>query len=213
MSKNTDNENQKPTAIVCVVDKSGSMGSLRQVAIDAYNNFLKEQQEIDIPAVISLVLFDSNVTFVNDNVPLNRAATLSKTNYIPDGTTALFDAIANGISATEKYIGTDDYNVVFVILTDGQENASREIKSKEEILRRITTKRDDGWTFVYLSCDPNCFSDASAIGIPMNYTVSYTNNSAGYNTAYTCASQVVRGVRNGTTSEWTDWGITTKTSE
>ena len=201
MTQNVLNPEEQSTIIVCVVDKSGSMGHLRDTAIESYNKFLDEQQAQSGSAVITLVLFDSSVKFVDDCVPLDRATRLTRKNYNPNGMTALFDAIASGIASTEEFVGNNKNNVVFVILTDGQENSSKEVKSKSNLSKLITEKRNSGWTFIYLSSDQDAFSDAQSIGIPSTHTVSYTNTNAGYCTAYNTIASTVSYVRNGNTGD------------
>ena len=122
----------KLTEIVCIIDRSGSMGVIRDDAIGSFNTFLKDQQSLSGEALMTIVLFDDQYEIMHNGTRINYVPLLTKKTYVPRGTTALFDAIGRTINEVEDRInGIEDKrkkpdNVIVAVLTDGEENASTE---------------------------------------------------------------------------------------
>lgn len=152
--------------IVIVLDESGSMGAVKDSMRNAINDLIKEQKQIKSrPATFTLVKFNDKVNRVIKNKPLDDVNLLSSEDYIPNGSTALYDCIGDTIDWFRN-----EKDVLMVIVTDGQENASRDY-SKREITRMIEDKkRDSNWTYVYLSCDLATASQGDGIGLNESYT-------------------------------------------
>jgi hypothetical protein len=146
--------------IVIVLDESGSMESVRDAMKNSINDLIKEQQQIkERPATFSLVKFNDKVNRVIKNKPLEDIKLLNSEDYKPNGSTALYDCIGDTIEWFRN-----EKDVLLVIVTDGQENASRSF-SKNEVTRMIEDKKkNNGWTYVYLSNDLNTAAQGDGIG-------------------------------------------------
>lgn len=146
--------------IVLILDESGSMQSLQHKMIDAINDLIKEQKQIyERPTTFTFVKFNHSVNRVIKNKNLNNVDFLNYSDYSPSGSTALYDAIGDTINWFNN-----EKNVLMVIVTDGQENASRKF-SKHQISSMIENKKiHNNWTYVYLSNDLDTFSQGNNIG-------------------------------------------------
>jgi hypothetical protein len=147
--------------IVIVLDESGSMGSIKDKMRSGVNEFIQGQQNQKADGTtFTLVKFSDNVSTVVDNKPIDEVKTLTENDYIPTGSTALFDAVGLTI---ERF--SEQPKVLMVIVTDGEENASRKYTKKQEITKLIAKYKDEKkWNFVYLSCDVDTFAQGQAMG-------------------------------------------------
>jgi hypothetical protein len=149
--------------IVMVMDESGSMGNVRTDIIEAINALIMEQKAIkDRPAVFTLVKFSdrNKIHMVMQDQPLADTALLALEDYEPLGSTALNDALGATIRAYER-----ERDVLMVVVTDGEENASHEF-TKESISRRVEQmKTDMGWDFIYISCNNATREQGYGLGI------------------------------------------------
>ncbi|RWR98507.1 hypothetical protein B4U79_17160 [Dinothrombium tinctorium] len=143
------------TLIAIIIDESGSMSTKKADTIGGYNNFLEEQRKLkDDEARFYLIKFNTVVTIVHNNLPLNDVPLMDENTYTPSGGTALYDAIAEGVKLMDKN-KKDDERAICVIITDGEENSSRET-TKEQIKDLITTyEAKNDWTFVYIGENPD----------------------------------------------------------
>lgn len=146
--------------IVIVLDESGSMESIRDNMKNAINDLIKEQQQVKgRPATFTLVKFNDKVNRVIKNQPLEEIKLLESNDYKPSGATALYDCIGDTIEWFRN-----EKDVLLVIVTDGQENASRSF-NKSEVTKMIEDKKkNNGWTYVYLSNDLKTASQGDSIG-------------------------------------------------
>jgi predicted metal-dependent peptidase len=134
------NDSTKPTQIVVVLDRSGSMGSISEATVNGLNSFIKEQKAAEGEAYMTLVQFDNQYQIDYKSKPISEVADLiDGETFVPRATTALFDAVGKTINELK----TDD-DVVFVIITDGHENASREFNQKG-VFDLIEKKKSSGW--------------------------------------------------------------------
>lgn len=172
--------------LVLVLDKSGSMYGLEKDTIGGYNSMLDKEKDLDVDTKVTTVLFNNNVDVVTDRADLNSVAKMTDKDYRVGGTTALLDAVGNTITKVSGTPGiTDkDHKVVFVIITDGQENASKEY-SKATIQKMISDKKAQGWDFVFLGTNIDAASEAKEIGIDADHAVKYRNTSAGVQQNFT----------------------------
>ena len=168
---------QDYTHIVLVLDRSGSMQSIKTDAIGGYNAFIKSQQAVPGKATFSLAQFNQSYDLLQDFVDLRNARILDDQNYQPAGTTALLDAIGKTSHVVgEKLFSLNEEirpdKVVFVILTDGMENASKDC-TRDRIKEIIKEQQEVyNWQFVFLSSDLDSFHDAQKWGIPAGQTLS-----------------------------------------
>jgi len=159
------------TDITIVSDRSGSMNSVRDATIEAFNGYVSSQQQCAGQAQLTLVQFDDQYETPLSCVPIARTPSLNHPSYEPRGSTALFDAIGrtlvvtgarlNAMPATQR-----PSKVLLVIQTDGYENASREFRA-QQIQEMIAHQRDKyGWQFVFLGANQDAIMSAAKFGIP-----------------------------------------------
>ncbi|NLO47250.1 MAG: VWA domain-containing protein [Clostridiales bacterium] len=172
------------TELVFILDKSGSMSGLEADTIGGYNAMLAKQQAIDGECRITTVLFDHNWKLLHDRIDIKAVSIMTKKEYQVGGSTALLDAIGrtiNKISNAQKHTA-EDYraeNVMFVIITDGEENASREY-SAEKIKAQIEQKKTKyNWEFIFLGANIDAVQTAGRFGIARDRAVDYLADSEG----------------------------------
>ena len=186
--------------IVCVIDRSGSMGSIVDDAIGGFNTFLKEQQELPGKATLTLVQFNHEYEVVCENLVLKKVKPFTTKTYVPSGTTALLDAVGKTLNDVQKRIADMDKGkrprkVIFTILTDGQENSSHEF-SKSQIktmIKKLDKKKT--WDFMFLAANQDAFAEAHGIGIKAADAQAFAATGAGVKKAYTSYSSGVGGRR------------------
>lgn len=190
------------THICFVLDKSGSMDVRREAAISGFNEYVEEQKKIKDDTTLSLVLFDTSVVTPIVDQKLEDVQPIGKRDYAPSGCTALYDAVGKAIAITEGKVKSGDRALV-VILTDGQENASRQITSADQMKSIVKMKEGEGnWTFTFMGCEDGWLEQASGMGVaagntaymdPMNMKANVQAFSAGTmqyrssNAAMTCS--------------------------
>ncbi|MDF2378181.1 MAG: VWA domain-containing protein [Verrucomicrobiales bacterium] len=158
------------TEIAFILDRSGSMNPHAEAAVAGFNEFLREQQQVDGIARITLVLFDDEYEVPFDNLPVSEVTCLDQETYRPRGTTALLDAIGKTIKGFRKRIKDlpkkdRPEQVIFAIFTDGLENASRKY-DWQDIAKRIRKRQDkDGWEFLFLAAGQDAIASAAQINI------------------------------------------------
>lgn len=166
-----------PLDITVILDRSGSMDTIRDDAIGSFNAFLRERKEKNQESKMSLVLFDDRYEILQTSVPIQSVDPLNYETFIPRGSTALLDAIGRTIRTIEEREHEDE-EVLVAVLTDGQENASVEYRL-EQIRELIREKEAKDWDFVYLSADPSAFSDAHIMGFAASKTARFRKENIG----------------------------------
>jgi uncharacterized protein YegL len=158
------------TEIIFILDKSGSMDSIRRETVEGFNNFVHRQLAEPGETKLSLILFDSKYTVSYSGIPLKEAIDLTFTSYEPDGGTALLDALGTAIDRTGQRFAEIASNerpsrVIVVILTDGQENSSQEY-SVQQVLNRVRHQtKVYGWEFIFLGANQDAWLEAGKLGI------------------------------------------------
>ncbi|QEL18002.1 vWA domain-containing protein [Limnoglobus roseus] len=186
---------QDLTDITVVMDRSGSMQACQADAEGGLNRFVEDQKKLPGEATFTLVQFDHEYEFVHKAIPIR---TVPYCRLVPRGNTALLDAVGRAIVETgERLAKTPEADrpalVVFVITTDGQENASREY-TKAKVQEMISHQTDVyKWQFTYLGANQDSFGEAGAMGIPMSGTANFTAATA--RVAYASASAQVGRMR------------------
>jgi hypothetical protein len=173
-----------------ILDRTGSMEVIRDDTIGGFNTFLKEQKEVPGEATITLAQFDSQDPYdvVYDFAPIADARELTRETYVPRAATPLLDAMGRGINDVEKKIADlpkkdQPTKVVLVVITDGQENSSREFR-KDQVTKMVEEKQEDGWQVVFLGADLDGIDDALTVGIGRAQTLAFDNTAAGNRAAY-----------------------------
>jgi len=190
------------THISIILDRTGSMESIRDDVIGGFNTFLKEQKEQKGKCTCTLVQFDTQEPYevIHDFKLIKEVKELTKKTYVPRASTPLLDALGRGINDLEKKISEmkkkdQPEKVVFVIVTDGQENSSREFR-KEQIEKMIKEKQEkDKWQLVFLSADLDSIQDAYSYGFATLNTMSYDKNSKGTRNAFRSLSSNIKSYR------------------
>lgn len=179
------------TEIVLVVDKSGSMSIIKNDTIGGFNEFLKSQKQEEGEANISLILFDTEHNVMYQSINIQSAAELNDKTYVPGGGTALYDSFGQSMKMMKKRIESlpeeeRPEKVIFAVLTDGEENASRIMNkenqrkyTKETIFEKVSKYQEDGWIFIYLGANQDAMQVGTSMGFMANNTVSYCADSRG----------------------------------
>ena len=191
-----DYKGKDVTEIICIIDRSGSMESIRSDAIGGFNRFLADQQEPKDPARLTMVLFDDQYEVVHNGTDIHTIPPLTTKTFVPRGMTALLDAVGrtlNTVSARLAEIPVQERpeKIIVAILTDGQENASREFSLPviREMISHYTT--DLKWDFIYLAATQDAFLDAEKIGISADYAIQFSADKTGIHHSYSDISKAV----------------------
>jgi hypothetical protein len=179
--------------------------------IGGFEHFLTEQKAVPGDAHMIVVLFDTEVTKYAD-VQLSDVRPLDNSSYKAGGSTALLDAVADAIDATDKRVQPND-KVIFLVMTDGHENSSQHT-TLEQIKSRIIDRRGQGWEFVFLGADENAWAQAGDMGFSQQSTGRFVPTGAGTRAAYTSASANIAKARTtGKSLEQMNWTTEEDTSE
>lgn len=198
--------NKELTDITVVLDRSGSMSRIRFDTIGGFNTFLEEQQKVPGKANLTLVQFDDEYQIDFASIDVHRVKPLDVSTYKPRGTTALYDAIGRTIVATGerlKDMKEEDRpgNVIFVIITDGAENSSREY-TRDMILSMITHQTDKyDWDFVFLGANIDATAVGTSFGIKAGNTMDFGASAAGTEAVFASISGNMRAYRGGDLSK------------
>ena len=199
---------KEKTEIVVVMDRSGSMLAIKDDMVGGFKNFLIEQKEVDAPCVVSLYQFDDKFETVYEAVKLSKVESLE---LIPRGSTALLDAVGRSVALVqERHKKMTDSarpeKVVFVVITDGQENSSREW-SREKIASVVKEVQNgscdscghekEGWQFLFLGANLDSFAEASKWGLNASSVANFNATKAGVGTAYNAVSRTLGNYRSG----------------
>ena len=193
-------ENNEYTHIMMILDRSGSMMSIRDDMIGGFNKFLEDQKSLDGKATMTLVQFDSDDPFevLRKMGDIQLVPNLTHEIFIPRGCTPLLDAIGRGIAELESSLSKMDKKpgkIVFAIVTDGYENASSEF-TKDQITKMIGEKKEN-WQFVFLGADLGGIAEAGSYGISVGTTMSYDANSVSVAGAWGAVSHSLTNYRSG----------------
>lgn len=188
------------TELVFILDRSGSMGGLESDTIGGYNSLLNKQKKVEGECVITTVLFDDRYELLHDRINLNGVAPITDKEYFTRGSTALLDAIGTTIKKIEnaqKHTAEQERasKVMFVITTDGYENASKEYtyqKIKQMIERQ---KKAHDWEFIFLGANIDAVETAAQFGIDANRSANYHADSQGTQLNYEVVSNAVMNFR------------------
>jgi len=178
------------TEIVVVLDRSGSMRQIGEATVSGFNKFLDEQKNAEGKAFISLIQFDDRYETVYKSIPVNEANELILgENFCPRGLTALLDAIGKTIEELKT-----DRDVVFVIITDGEENSSKTYK-REAIMKMIETQTNEGWNFLFLAANQDAIKTGGSIGIKGGNSITYVSNDSSVENVFSSFSSNVSQYR------------------
>ena len=201
---------EKPERIelVLILDKSGSMQGLESDTIGGFNAMIEKQRALAVPVRVTTVLFNDKMDMLYERKDIQRVKPLTAKEYEVGGTTALLDAVGAAIlkmeqtDVAERRQGT---KVIFVIITDGMENASKEF-TKPKVKQLISDKQEKaGWEFIYLGANIDAVEEADAIGVKKANAVTYRNTESGVRANYDAVSAFVEETAEPSTAEKGRW--------
>ncbi len=188
------------TEIVFILDRSGSMAGLETDTIGGYNSMLEKQKKGEGEAVISTVLFNERSKVICDRVSIDKAEPMTEKEYFVGGCTALLDAVGDAIhhiGNVHKYAREEDVpeKTLFVITTDGLENASRRY-DYDDVKRMIEERKEkDSWEFVFLGANIDAVAVAGRFGIDRTRAARYECDGAGTELNFKIIDRMVTRVR------------------
>jgi uncharacterized protein YegL len=188
------------TELVFILDKSGSMSDLESDTIGGYNAMLEKQKAVNGECQITTVLFDNNYELLHDRIDIRAVSPITEKEYFVGGSTALLDAIGrtiNKIGNAQKHTA-DDYRaekVMFVIITDGEENSSREYTSDKVKAQIERQKSKYGWEFIFLGANIDAVETATRFGIAPDRAVDYLADGEGTELNFKAMSAAVASFR------------------
>lgn len=188
------------TELVFILDRSGSMAGLEADTIGGFNAMMEKQKSTPGQTLVSTVLFDTGITVLHDRVPLGEVPELTDKEYYARGCTALLDAVGGAIhhiGNVHKYARPEDVpeKTLFVITTDGLENASRRytLDKVRAMIEHEQTKY--GWEFLFLGANMDAVTAAGQMGIGADRAVTFHSDSVGTRLNYEVVGETVCAMR------------------
>ena len=183
MSTHPSAATPKPIAISFLLDRSGSMSSIKEATILGINTFVETQKKSGVPTTFSLTTFDlpsdaqqADLEHVFQSVPIDTIVPLD--DFTPRGGTPLYDAFGDTIKWFEERVKGQDVRVLFIVMTDGEENSSKKWKL-HNLKALVETKTGEGWEFVYMGANQDAYMNAQAMGVSAGNTMSYDATASG----------------------------------
>ena len=188
--------NKNLTELVFILDKSGSMAGLEEDTIGGFNTMLEKQKKEDGEALITTVLFDNNYEVLHSRQDIKTVSPITRDEYFVEGSTALLDAVGKTILRIDKANSQTEEKerpgkVVFVIITDGMENASSKFGYKRIQGMIEHRKSEFSWEFLFLGANMDAVATAAKFGIARNRAVRYKADSAGTNLNFQNVSDAI----------------------
>jgi uncharacterized protein YegL len=191
---------KKLTDITVILDRSGSMEYIKESTIKGFNSFLKEQQNSEGKAKLTLVQFDHEYQVVYEDVDIKNVKKLNNETFVPRGSTALLDAIGVTINNTKNRIkllskSKRPDNILVIIITDGEENSSNKY-TREKIFSKISKRENkDNWKFIFLGSNQDAIAVGQEFGINANQSLTFNNSDEGTERAFMSVSNIVHHSR------------------
>ena len=185
--------------ILCVLDRSGSMETIRDDAIGGFHAFLDAQREVPGEARLTLVLFDHEYLVLHEGVPLEQVPSLTRQTFQPRGQTALLDALGRALDdLNDRHLRMPPEDrpdqVVMVIITDGAENASQTF-TRDLVFQDISALQARGWRFLFLAANQDAIAAGGELGIGPGGTVDFQATGQGTRDAFAAVTRVVTEAR------------------
>ncbi|MBR1757196.1 MAG: hypothetical protein IJ744_00525 [Lachnospiraceae bacterium] len=188
------------TELVMILDRSGSMRGLEADTIGGYNGMLEQQKKENGEVLVSTLLFDDRMEVIHDRVPIDKVKPITEHEYYVRGCTALLDAVGGAIhhiGNVHKYAREEDVpeKTIFIITTDGYENASRQY-TYEKVKQMVEHEKEKyGWEFIFLGANIDAIQTAARFGIHEDRAVDYVCDSEGTALNYEVISETVAEMR------------------
>jgi len=184
------------TELVFIIDRSGSMSGLEKDTIGGFNSMIEKQRKEEGECYVSTVLFDHETKVIHDRVKLSEVKPMTEEDYTVRGTTALIDALGGAIhhiGNIHKYARPEDVpaHTMFVITTDGMENASRRYTS-DQVKQKIERQKEKyGWEFIFIGANIDAVETAARYGIGAERAVNYHADCQGTEMLFKSVSKAV----------------------
>ena len=193
-------KNNNITELVFILDKSGSMSGLESDTVGGFNTMIEKQKKQNAPCYVSTVLFNHTSEVLYDRVKLGEVQRMTEEDFFVGGSTALMDAIGGAIhhiGNIHKYIRPEDVpaNTMFVIMTDGMENASRRYSSEKVKQMIERQKKRYGWEFLFIGANIDAVETAACYGIDADRAVNYHGDKEGTRVVYQSVANAVCSLR------------------
>ena len=187
------------TELVFILDRSGSMAGLEDDTIGGFNSMIEKQKAEPGECYVTTVLFDHEIITLHDRVPLSEIRPLTRKDYVVRGCTALIDAIGMTVSRIgfiHRHLRPEDVpaNLMFVITTDGLENASKEYSSNK-VKKMIEERKEKGWEFLFIGANIDAVETARHFGISEDRAVNYRADKKGTSVVFGAVSRAVGAMR------------------
>lgn len=188
------------TSINVIIDRSSSMSHLTAETISNFNKFLAEQKAEPGEATFTLCTFSTDHTLVHDCLALNLVPELNNETYVARGSTALYDALGDTINAVGARLAAmpeeeRPSKVIFLIITDGEENSSRRF-TNAQVKSMVSHQRDKyKWEFVFMGANIDSIAAGASIGVSVQNTFNYISDSTGTKQLYSEISSNMRSYR------------------
>lgn len=198
--QNNKNNKPKDVELVFILDRSGSMGGLESDTIGGYNSMLSKQKKEKTGKVsVTTVLFDDQYELLYNQVPIEKVSPMTEEEYYVRGSTALLDAIGKTVTQVKANQDKKEIKdkVLFVIITDGMENASREYRA-DQIKKLIEERKEkDNWEFLFLGANIDAIGAAKDIGIDSSRAVRFKSDKKGTAKNYEVLNEAIKEIRGG----------------
>ena len=203
MSKKQQDKQGLRTEIVFILDASGSMSGLESDTVGGFNGMIERNREEPGEAVVSTIIFNDKSYVLHDRIDIREVPCLTRRQYRCSGCTALLDAVGGAIKYVDLVQGVlpDGYKadkVLFVITTDGMENASRHF-SYAQIKQMIEHRRERGWEFLFIGANIDAAAEAEHLGIDRDRAADYLADEQGTEVLYSAMASAVASVRSAPT--------------
>ena len=200
MSKKQQVKQGNRTEIVFILDASGSMSGLESDTVGGFNGMIERNREEPGEAVVSTIIFNDKSYVLHDRIDIREVPRLTRRQYRCSGCTALLDAVGGAIKHVDVVQGVlpDGYKadkVLFVITTDGMENASRRF-SYAQIKNMIERRRKQGWEFLFIGANIDAGAEAEQLGIERDRAADYLADEQGTEVLYAAMASAVASVRS-----------------
>ena len=186
--------------MVFILDRSGSMRGLEADTVGGFNSLIEKQKQTPGEALVSLVLFDDQFEVIHHRRVIASLEPLTKDTYYVRGSTALVDAVARGIEKIKhvhRQLGIDNTpeKTMFVITTDGQENASKQYNTHQ--LKRLISEQQEkfGWEFLFLGANIDSFATAMSLGIQRNRAANFEASEDGIKKKFYAVNETIARFR------------------
>ena len=200
IAQKSKNNKPKDVELVFILDRSGSMGGLESDTIGGYNSMLSKQKKEKTGKVsVTTVLFDDQYELLYNQVPIEKVSPMTEEEYYVRGSTALLDAIGKTVMQVKANQDKKEIKdkVLFVIITDGMENASREYRA-DQIKKLIEERKEkDNWEFLFLGANIDAIGAAQNIGIDSSRAVRFKSDKKGTAKNYEVLNEAIKEIRGG----------------